>query len=262
LVLAAPTFWWQDLLSNYFNHVYVYNSYLVNFGAWYNFIPGWSSPRANHIAESAVFTPAGSVFVVVPPVLLIAGAMRRAKCRWPEIGKSGMFLVGSSVAIPILFVLEVFWVRLGLYAFAGTIPALTLFHGHYYQYPVYEAFMLAGLFFVPLAALVYFRDDKGRTICERGVDEIRATPRRKTFLRWLGFVGAINLAQILYSVPFMLISLLPWFSWSNDIATNRSYLRDQLCGTGTSYACPGKDIPIPRRGGAHVDPEGRLVPGE
>jgi hypothetical protein len=40
---------------------------------------------------------------------------------------------------------------------------------------------------------------------------------------------------------------------------NRSYLMDGICGPGTTYACPGKDVPIPTRESAHVDPQGQLV---
>jgi hypothetical protein len=64
---------------------------------------------------------------------------------------------------------------------------------------------------------------------------------------------------LLYNLLFALVTLLPTFTWAPDIVQHRSYLRNQLCGSGTTYACPGKDIPIPRRGQPHVNPAGQLV---
>ena len=32
-----------------------------------------------------------------------------------------------------------------------------------------------------------------------------------------------------------------------------------MCGAGTTYACPGLDLPINRPGSVHVAPDGSLV---
>lgn len=258
LVLTLPTLYWQDLNANFFNPVYTYNTAFVNFGSWFNFIPGWSSPGGENYPEPIFFELPNTVWAILMPALLFAWAMRRAKSRWPRLGTPGLLLVALAVAATLDLVVEIFWVRLGLYTFAGTIPSLTLFEGHYYQFPIYEP-VLIGSWWAAYGALIYFRDDNGNTIAERGIEKICATPRQKTGLRLLALTGVVNLFFLVYNVLFAGISLFPSFRWNADTVNNRSYLRDQLCGPGTTYACPGEDIPIPRVGGAHVDPEGRLV---
>ena len=260
LYLGLITLYWQDLGSNYFNHAYTWNAHFwINRGSWYNFIPGWVSPRGNHLAEPLTFGMMVNVWGVVLPALIIAFVMRKAKERWPQVGTVGLFTVCFVMGAIIDLVVESAWVHTGLYSFTGTIPRFTLFSGHYYQFPVYEL-ICAGLYYVAFAGLLYFKDDKGRTVIERGIDAIKVrSGSQRAWVRFLAFAGFCNLVILFYNIAFAMFSLYPGFTWNADTVNNRSYLRDQICGAGTTYACPGEDIPIPRRGGIHVSPEGELV---
>ena len=63
---------------------------------------------------------------------------------------------------------------------------------------------------------------------------------------------------VFYHLPMMHFALVG-HAWPEDIQ-KRSYFTTGLCGAGTSYACPGPDVPIPRRDTSrHVDPDGKLV---
>jgi hypothetical protein len=134
---------------------------------------------------------------------------------------------------------------------------LTLFSGHFYQFPVYETFV----FSFPMTAftcLRYFRNDRGETFVERGLHEVRGSESKRTAIRFLALFGATNVLLLgLYNIPINYFGLHVG-SPAKDVV-NRSYLMDGICGPGTTYACPGKDIPIPRRGTFHVDPQGHLV---
>jgi hypothetical protein len=258
VLIACLLMYWQDLGSNYFNHVYTYNAAFVNFGSWYNFIPGWASPRGGHLVEPIIFIGPAYAYSFLLPALLLVTVMRRAKARWPLVGPFKLLSAALFVGGLLDILVEVTWARLGLYTFTGTIPSLTVFSGHYYQFPVYEVILIAFLW-TGFAALLYFRDDQGNTVAERGVDDLRATARQKSGLRFLAIVGYANAALFAYNVCFGAFTLFPSFRWAEDIVQNRSYLRNEVCGASTTYACPGADIPIPRRGGAHVDPNGQLV---
>ncbi len=56
-----------------------------------------------------------------------------------------------------------------------------------------------------------------------------------------------------------MISLLPGFRWAPDIVNHRSYLRSEICGPGTGYACPGGTFRSRGGVGAHLNPEGKLI---
>ncbi|MGH2555197.1 MAG: spirocyclase AveC family protein [Actinomycetota bacterium] len=255
---AGMTVWWQDLANNWAAPSVVYNNAFVNFGSWYNFIPGWISPRAQFMPEpllwEILFYP---LYFSIPP-LTIAWVMRKVKARRPHIGTPGLLISAFLIAFTIDVLLEHAWMLLGLWSWAGTIPALTLWSGHYYQFPIYEA-VFFGASWAACGSLVYFVDDKGRTVVERGLDSIRATDKQKIGLRILAVAGFFNMVVFFYNVAFGSMALQPQWRWAQDVV-DRSYFRNNLCGEGTPYACPGWDLPLPRGNhGSHVDPDGKLV---
>jgi hypothetical protein len=71
-------------------------------------------------------------------------------------------------------------------------------------------------------------------------------------------VGVLNLITFgTYNLPMSILGLYS-SPFPKDIL-DRSYFMDGLCGPGTSYACPGTNVPIPRRDSAHLDPAGNLI---
>jgi hypothetical protein len=149
--------------------------------------------------------------------------------------------------------------RLGFYQLGGSISWLTLFRGHYYQFPIYEAFFMSAIW-TGWASLRYFRNDRGQTLTDRGIEQLRVNGGRRTGVRFLALVGAFNLVFVLfYNIPIQFFALHA-DSWPTDITT-RSYMTNGICGDGTEYACSGADIPIPRSGSRHVTPQGDLSAG-
>src|SRR5437667_171266 len=71
--------------------------------------------------------------------------------------------------------------------------------GKTYQFPLYEPFIF-GLTWMAPGALRYFRDDKGRSVVERGIDESKISRRRANGLRLLAVIGFLNLVYLLFSV--------------------------------------------------------------
>jgi hypothetical protein len=149
-------------------------------------------------------------------------------------------------------------VVLGVYTYAGVKPGFTLFAGHYYQFPIYEPILWGAAWAAP-AVLIYFRDDRGNTAVERGIETLHAGEGRRVGIRVLALGAFLNVAFLAYNLVFGLVPLQPGFKWTQDVV-NRSYLRGELCGPGTTFACPGGDLPLPRGDrGSHVDPNGRLI---
>jgi hypothetical protein len=249
---------WQDPLSNYLQTAVTYTALQTNLGSWVMHIPGWYAPRGNLYGWPIVWGPCAYVYFLLGSVHAGGLLMRRAK-RWrPQLTRLQLVLFCYFTMAIVDLGAELIWVRLGLYTFIGPpYKALTIGYGHYYQFPVYETFF----FSIPLTAwtcLRHFRNDKGQTFVERGLENLKGSPRQKSALRFLALLGVCNVIYLgLYNVP------MQWFGVRTKAPVpdvlNRSYILNGICGPGTTFSCPGGDIPIPRPGSRHVDPTGRLV---
>ena len=250
LMLAYLTCFWQDLGSNYLHYWVVYNPAWVNLGSWYEFIPGWVPPLGNTQPAPLLF------FLPMYPVigfgftLIGCAALRRAEARWGSGGSPASpeakrlsplrrFAVAIVVLYALDFVLEVAWLRIGVYSYTGVIPSLTLFGGHYYQFPIYIV-VFWGTPWAALTCLRYARNDRGETIVERGADRLNLSPRGRSAVRFLALAAAGNLAWLFFNVTGALTSTQTG-QWADDI-TNRPYF-NYLCSAEATYACPGGIAP-------------------
>ena len=256
LVFCFLGVWWQDPLINYSQAVATYNTHLINFGSWTSKIPGWNTPNGHVFPEPVVWTSTCYMTAVWGAVVISNIIMRKAKERWPRLGVAG--LVGICLGFFIVFdlAIELVWVRTGIYFYPGAIRSLSFFPGTYYQFPAYEV-LLFGVTWGRWGCMRYFRDDKGRTLAERGVDDLRATPKQKSWLRFLALLGMLNVLYLWCNVGWQFFGLRS-DAWPKSVTT-KSYMLDQLCGPGTNYACSGPSVPIPRRGSDHLDSNGQLV---
>ena len=258
LCLTCLLLVWQDPLVNYTQVVATYNTWLPNLGSWGHAIPGWVSPRGNLFAEPFLLSPFLYIWMMFGGMIFGCYLMRRAKQRWPGIGPLGQLgLVFAAFAILDL-VAEVSLMRIGIYSYGGSVRWLTIYHGRYYQFPVYEA--AAWPFcWVALTAIRHFTDDRGRTIAERGIEKLSLTGSQLGRVRFLAIFGLMNVTLLVgYNVPFQIWALHA-DTWPEDVQ-RRSYFTSGICGPGTDYECSSPGVPIPRRESLHVDPTGSLAP--
>jgi hypothetical protein len=259
LVLVFATMWFNDPLANYSTPFLTYNANLVNFGSWLSDIPGWVLPNAHKTAFPILWIAPVYVYLVLGMAMVGTGVMRRAKARWPQLSNGSLIGICWGFFVAFDLILEPLAMRLGFFTYAGSVRALTINAGHYYQYPIYNGLLWGG-FWAAVASLRYFRDDRGHSVAERGVDELSLRPRTRTGLRFLALVGFCNtVCWAAYIIPMQAFALNA-DPWPKDIS-NRSYLTNELCGEGTDYACPGPAVPIPRPKSSHVAPDGSLVDG-
>jgi hypothetical protein len=258
-IIALLSVWMiQDPLGNYTAQWANYNSEFVNLGCPQCHVPGWQSHGGHLLTEPLLFAWAAYGGVTFLWVAALNWAMRRARQRWPSLGVFGLFMVALIACAVLDIVLELAWLRTGVYHYGGSIRSVTLFAGHYYQFPLYEA-VLAALFFSVWAALRFFKNDKGQSVAERGIDEVRATAKQRTGLRLLALIGVLNTSAFFFiSVPYNWLGTHA-DNFPEDVL-NRSYLTNMMCGPGTDYACPGRRVPIVvGRDSAHATPQGTLV---
>ena len=253
--LVFATLWWQDPASNYIAPYFTYNAYLTNWGTWLNNIPGWVMPGAHKIAEAPIWTFPIYVYLVFGACVVGCKIMTAAKRRWPGLTKTQLVLICFASFFCFDVVLEPFLMFIGIWTYTGVVKELTIFYGHYYQFPLYEALFWGGAW-TAWTCLRYFKDDKGRTIVERGIDDMKISARSKTVVRFLAVAGACNFIFLCYNIggqPFLLNA-----DPINQDQLKRSYFMSGICGHGTDYACYGPNVPFPRRDSAHVGNDGEL----
>jgi hypothetical protein len=244
-------------MSNYFQTWVTFSTVLPNWGSWSTSIPGWVSPNGNRLAAPLLLSAPVYLYWGIAGILVACWVMRKAKSRWPQLGPVGLMCICFGVAYAFDVLAEGVWLRTGYYSYPGAIPGLTLFHGHYYQLPLYPPAFAAAMV-TCWAWLRYRIDDNGRTFVERGVDETGLKGKKRTVVRFLAICGYLNLIYlIVFDIPIGILGIHA-AAWPKDIV-DRSYLTSQLCGPETTYACSAPNVPIPRRNSAHLGPDGTLI---
>jgi hypothetical protein len=187
--------------------------------------------------------------------------LRWVKARNPEMSNLGLIAHALGVAVLIDVVLELFYVIFGFYFYGNTVKGLTVFSGHYYQFPVYECLLWPAAW-TALVCIRYFRDDKNQSFFERGLDRVRGGHKRKSFVSMCAILGAMQVIYLgMYVIPYIFITTVHPGDFPADLQ-KRSYLMSGICGPHTDFSCPNKDLPVNRRGAAHFNSNYELVPGK
>jgi hypothetical protein len=244
ILLALLLMALQDPVSNYFGQWYNYNQYMVNLGSFVNDIPGWvpfarpGQQDGYPIFFHLLAYPLAFGFSMWAGCKIMGWAQRRR----PSLGPVRLVAICFFSLLVFDFFLEaLFWMPLGFYTMPG--GHWSLFPGSFHKYPLHEDIFGAAVFTAP-AALRFFKNDKGETLVERGIGNMKASLRRKTALRLLALCGAM---QVIYLVTYN-IPIAGWLAtdpavWPKAIQQT-SYFNMHVCGTGTNRLCPGGGIPL------------------
>ncbi|HSV46832.1 MAG TPA: spirocyclase AveC family protein, partial [Ramlibacter sp.] len=238
LMLGWLLTYWQDPWLNMLRPTFTYNAHLLNYGSWSEFIPGWLSPHGSRVPEPLLINLSAYVFQLPLSTLIGWWAMRRAKASFPQLGNFRLFLCALAAMMVVDLFSEILATRVVHYDAWPGAWGPKLWDGEFYQIPLYE------MLFFPLAlascsALYFFRDDRGRMLVERGVDRVEGGNFKRNVLRVLAVATFANLANGVYIFIMAGMSL-----YSDPWPVMPSYLRNNVCGKGTAYECPGPDVPV------------------
>ena len=217
----------------------------MNFGAWTaGIFPGWTAPNSQLIAERVLIIFWSWALFAITATMLVCTGMRAAMRRFPSLGLAGAIF--AAFVVPAIWDLigETVFIRSGLCSYPGSIQSLSLWGGHYYQFPLHESATL-GLALTMTMLLRYFRNDRGETWVERGIEQLTVMRPAKELMRFLAVVGFVNVA-----IMFCRTIPVQWIDTHADPYPEDlpSYLQNNsFCGPCTGYECAGPKIAMPRR---------------
>jgi Spirocyclase AveC-like len=243
MVLALITLYWQNTLPNYLSYGTLLSSAFTNFGSWYQYIPGWLSPNMRRLPEAPIaWGLCYACWFVFLPMKAGAKFTHWFGRRHPALSAARIFLAAYAGFMLLDFVLEGTFLRTGMYAYAGTIHSVTLFAGHTYQFPIPEI-LTWGLAWTVYATIYAYRDDKGMTIVERGIDKLRVGRKRQKLMRFLALVAVFNLVFLAQNA-IMIVIATHADRWPTGY---KSYLVNGICGPHSSYDCSAPNVLIPKQ---------------
>jgi len=245
LYLCWLTLFFQDPMMNYTSATVLYNSYMVNLGTWtLGSTPGWTSPNGNHLPEPLLLIVVGYTLIgysLCFPVLAILNTIRE---RWPTITKARLLALGVLILIVLDTIFESALLRTGVYAYPGGIRAITLFAGQTYQFPMTEGIFYGGFTAGSTLLLLLYRDDRGQTFVERGLDKLQISATARQWVKFFALFGYVQISMFLvFTVP------MQWFATHSGPFPNGypSYMINDLCAYGSDgKQCPGPGVSMPR----------------
>ncbi|MES4909494.1 MULTISPECIES: spirocyclase AveC family protein [unclassified Streptomyces] len=195
---------WQSPLMNWIHPVLASN---VNvFGAvasWGPYVPGWQGAGAHQEAELPLATL--SICMTAMMVAVACGkGMGRAAARWPRLGPVRLLALGFLLVV-VLDVAEPLVSFAGVSVWTRAVPELTVWSGHWYQFPLYQM-VASALFGAALGAVRHFRNQRGETCLESGAALLPEGPR--PWVRLLAVVGGANISIALYTGTHIVFSLM------------------------------------------------------
>jgi hypothetical protein len=242
--LGCWLMFFQEPWIDWTSYQFQYATTFVNFGSWLPHIPGWSSPNGQLIPVPLVYATA---YLWMTAMAGWAGSryMSYQRRRNPAIGTFTMIAKTFGVMVIGDVIVETIMVRTQLISYGSTIPSLTLFAGTDHQYPLYEALSWPGTFII-LSCLHFFRDDRGLSLPERGIEKLGIRSGKvKTFARFLAIMGVCQLAILFaFNIPYQFYALhagpMP------KAFIERPWRTAGVCGPATAYDCPNPKLPIAR----------------
>lgn len=250
----------QDPVSVGGGYWFTYNATMWNRGSWVAYMPLFNNPDGSpgHMLAEPVFgMGSGYVYFWVALVAISLWSFKFVKRRFPSLGLPGALLAAYlAPAIGDVLLEGFFWMKTGFYTFQGA-PGPHLFPGHASAYPFLEGFLI-GFLISPYAILRYYKDDKGYTFVERGVDKLSVGRNVKVLLR---FLALLAVAQGIYFFCYNIWAYqigVHQQAWPKPVQ-QRSYFLDGVCGWNTGKLCPGPSMPNIRPHSAYIGTNGQVV---
>jgi hypothetical protein len=228
--LCGATLFWSDVGDNFFQPVLLFSSKWINVNATCGHMPFVVNSQCGAAPDPIVFNWLAETFGLLAGAVLIGALLNRLRVRRPDLSMRQLFavVVLAGILLDLLFELPAISLHLWTYTASAGLPL-----GGGQRYALFEV-VEGGLFFALFVWVRYYKNDKGQTLVERGVDS--TTSRFQTAISLLALYGFF---QAVTWIPGMLPLAAQSFYQSRWPALP-AHLVNDVCGNGTPYGpCPG-----------------------
>ena len=246
-VLVGMTIFWADPSINFIGPTWLASSNWVNLNSPAGHIPGVINPDLGRVPDPLLFTVPLESVGLLAAAMALGAYVRRVRARRPEISNGAIMWRLIAIAFVVECVVEIPIVALGLWTYTAPSWMSLPLGGSHMRFPVLE-FVGGTCFFLLPALIRIFKDDRGQTICERGLSRYAGLPRQ--ILTFLSLYGAVQIIMWLpATIPVMAYGPYqePWPEYPRHLVNG---VCDAPGWSGTRYGpCPGSpDYRMPGRG--------------
>lgn len=232
---------WDPILNYVVPH-FSYSSLMINFGSWTTEMPGWVSPWGNLMPEPTILIGMGFIWSASLCMLGCVFLRKVVMRRWPQTGKLGIIMWSLAFMMVADFVIETMLTHGHIISYFNSIGWLTLWQGTSQQFPIYESIVWGGLGWAPLMVLRFYRNDRGYSVVERGLDRVNVSNKAKVGLQILAVAAVTNICYLTYNIGMIAISM---HNDNDASAVYPSHLINSICGPHSAYKCPTPATGVP-----------------
>lgn len=254
LCIAGGLAFWLDTFYNFLVPTNGYSSNFVNIGNWCGHAPFVVNKACGEMPEPIILIGIVYTFGFLGCALL-GCAILNLLARWfPNTSMARRLVICAVVGACFDVPLDVMAMKLNLWNMFSYDHLILWDSAH--RFPL-TIFISAMFFFGGPVVMRYFKNDRGQTVFERGLDHLKPGVRRT--VSFLSIVGAM---QVLLG-GVVLLTVAPLGLYAENTPDYPRHIVNDLCDTGypgavtgTAYGpCPGTPqftAPLRRLPGAHT----------
>jgi hypothetical protein len=235
IIAGFFTLFW-DPMVNWMQPNFMYSSQWINVNTWTGNAPWVVNPTAGLMPQPIVFIGLIYPFGILLFCMALNAGMRAARRRWPNLSTAQLIAGTYLGAFLICLLLEAPMFLLNLWGLPGAPAALAIFDdNHRFAWAEY---LTTSFVFTAIASLRFFKNDRGETLAERGLNGASATRRVVTSILATITLSAMSMwVLLLVQIPAGLHSSPYPQGYPKHLINN---LCDVQPGMNTAYGpCPG-----------------------
>jgi hypothetical protein len=198
IIAGFFTLFW-DPMVNWMQPNFMYSSQWLNLNTWVAQAPGVVNPTAG-LMPQPIFIMFIYPFGLLGFAIIINHGMRIVQRRFPRISTFALMAFAYAYGLILGACLEAPTFLFNLWGLPGAPAAFSLFaDGQRYAWAEY---LTTGIVFTTFAAVRYFKNDKGQTIAERGLESFK--PATRTTVTTFGTISMFAMsmwALLLVQIP-------------------------------------------------------------